>query len=487
MIYEINRTDDNKIPIKVDNSRTKKQIGLTWVGQYYSRYGETLHENFLRLAENFAGPETPGNFDDQGHQFNHVLGQLWYDTNDDDHFNNKILRVFDDNTEENTDGFKRIEVILSPSEPQYHTEGELWYHTQDRLISISRGNNWEDLTVRFAMDSDLLDGLDSTQFLRSDVDDVMEGELEARNIFPGNTLSYNLGRSDKRWNLLYSGVLDTNYSLDLIPNETNQYNLGNDSSRWKEIHVERIFTAGFADVNPISDNQYTLGTENLRWHESYINRLNVDQSNTILPFDNSRDLGSNTKRWNNLKLHELDTLSTRNLNPSSDNQYTLGKSSEKWKELYTHLIKDTETESLVPKSHNNYDLGDSNNSYRNLYVRNIVKDTNVQGELKYDIVQNNDSYGITWSGLNDEHRIFVEEYSNASDTRLVLQSGANDNDYLVVKHNNESKLSVKSDIVDATAGTLRTKGKFQVEHENVSSGVEMEYNQVNQSLEFKFY
>ncbi|ASV44153.1 hypothetical protein PBI_SCTP2_138 [Salicola phage SCTP-2] len=481
-MYEINRTDDTKIPIKVDTSNIKKQIGLNWVGQYYSRYGETLHENILRLTENFAGPNIPGYDDDGGVPYNHVLGQLWYNTDDNDHINSRILNIFNNNDDEKTEGFKRLEWIISDQKPWYHTEGEVWYDTSKKVLCVSRGTEWEDLTVKFAMNSDLLDGLHSSQFLRKD----SEGNLDGR-LSPAHHLSHNLGQPNKRWNIIYSGTLDTLNSRDLIPEQTNTYILGNDSYRWKEINSVLINSEYYSDVNPEADDNHTLGTENQRWKETHTNILYVNNTSSIVPIDNNRNLGSNTKRWNNVKINKLDTINTQDLIPISDSNHNLGSSSNQWNRLFVNYIDTTYSHNFYPESNNNYDLGEMQSQYRNIFVKNIVDDTNIKGELIYDINKNTDSYGISWQGLNDSHRIYVEEYSNNKDTRLVLNTSSDNNDYLVVKHNNNEKLLVKNDIIDATAGTLRTKGKLQVEHENTNNGVEMEYNQNNHALEFRFY
>ena len=82
-MYRIDRTDPNNIPITVDMSTTKNQAGLTWVGQFHSRYGEILHENTLKLLENFASNNPPEINDDAGLPFNKLNGMLWYDTNED--------------------------------------------------------------------------------------------------------------------------------------------------------------------------------------------------------------------------------------------------------------------------------------------------------------------------------------------------------------------------------------------------------------------
>ena len=94
MSYRVDRTDETNVPINVDMSVTKRQLGLTWVGQYYSRYGEVQSENFLRLLENFASDTQPNSNDDPGLALNNVLGQLWYHTDDTGTNLRTTLKVF---------------------------------------------------------------------------------------------------------------------------------------------------------------------------------------------------------------------------------------------------------------------------------------------------------------------------------------------------------------------------------------------------------
>ncbi len=52
---------------------TRADTSLLLYGQYMPNYGEQIHENFLRLLENFCGETKPSN---------PVEGQLWYDVGD---------------------------------------------------------------------------------------------------------------------------------------------------------------------------------------------------------------------------------------------------------------------------------------------------------------------------------------------------------------------------------------------------------------------
>lgn len=73
MIYNVNYTDPTKPPIQIPEAILNQTTSLNIPGKNFTRYGEIIGENFLRLLENFSydvAPENP------------VEGQLWYNTTD---------------------------------------------------------------------------------------------------------------------------------------------------------------------------------------------------------------------------------------------------------------------------------------------------------------------------------------------------------------------------------------------------------------------
>ena len=483
--YEVSRTDDNNPPIFVDTSTTKKQLGIVWTGQYYSRYGETLHENLLRVLENFASDLEPGHDDDIEATYNHAKGMLWYHTDDDDHFSNEILKIYNDNSDNNTNGWKRIEVIFSDTMPVNHTEGELWYDTSNKALNFSRGTNWEELTVYSALDSQLLNGLHSSQFLRSDIDDTAFGNLELQNIFPAANKSLDSGSSTRKWRTMYSELLDTEFSKSLIPDQDNTYDLGSSSLIWREINVDVVKGNRYRNLIPDNSSQ-TIGNTSNKWNRLHVVRISADSSDTLIPTNNTMDLGSNTNRWNNLFLNVLDTNTSKSLIPDTGNR-TLGNSGSRWEEIHVDLIRDAMTHNLEPVVDSVYDLGSTNNHYRGLYLDNLMSDVFSEGDIEFKILSSGKSKGLHWDGLNDRHSIYSELHSGSNNTRLVVNISDNSNDYFSVQHNEDEKLAVKEDIIEAKAGVLKTKGIMRVESETSTNGCDIEFNTSTNSLDFRFY
>jgi len=56
--------------IFVADATVDKSTSLTFVGQNFSGYGEPIEQNFVRLLENFSGPQSP---------VNPIQGQVWFD------------------------------------------------------------------------------------------------------------------------------------------------------------------------------------------------------------------------------------------------------------------------------------------------------------------------------------------------------------------------------------------------------------------------
>lgn len=80
MIYNVNHTDTSIPSIQISPGNLDKTTTLSLPGKNFTRYGEVIAENFLKLMENFASENSPEN---------PVKGQLWYDTDA------NIVRVYD--------------------------------------------------------------------------------------------------------------------------------------------------------------------------------------------------------------------------------------------------------------------------------------------------------------------------------------------------------------------------------------------------------
>lgn len=487
MSYRVDRTDENNVPINVEMSVTKRQLGLTWVGQYYSRYGEVQSENFLRLLENFASDTQPNSNDDPGLALNNVKGQLWYHTDDTDTNLRTTLKVFNDNRHTGTDGWKRLEPIINNLEPSIHTEGELWYQPSTNTLKMSRGNRWEETTVLVAQDSNMLGGFTPDKYVRSDINDTIYGELRTNVVMPDRHNEFDLGKSNLRWETIYGNTLDVNSSHSILPEFTDSYDLGVSNRRWRNGYFSLMDSINYTNVSPLTTNQYSLGNSAKWWNNAYVRTLNVNKVSTFEPINSSVSIGTPTVRWGYTYFDVLDTNYSKNLIPLSGFQYDLGTSVRKWSNLYVDVIKQAKTERLYPRLDNTYDLGSSTNKYRDLYVNNLASDVRFEGDLSFDIIRNGKSKGIVWTGITDTHSIYVEETTNSESTRLVLENKDNVGDYTLITGYYGDIARFKSTELEVVAGVLKTKGSLKVEDTSTSKGCEMVYNEANETLDFIFY
>ena len=73
MSYNLNKTDGTLLTELVDGVLDINTTDISLVGRNYSGYGEFINENFIRMLENFANPNSP---------VTPLKGQLWYDTSE---------------------------------------------------------------------------------------------------------------------------------------------------------------------------------------------------------------------------------------------------------------------------------------------------------------------------------------------------------------------------------------------------------------------
>lgn len=107
---------------------------LDLVGPGYVAYGQSIAQDFLKLLENFAGPNAP---------VNPIEGQLWYDTSNP---SRKVLRI---NNGEATSARwpSATGIYQQANDPsiQYSqnlVEGDLWVDTGNTQVKIRYGNAW---------------------------------------------------------------------------------------------------------------------------------------------------------------------------------------------------------------------------------------------------------------------------------------------------------------------------------------------------------
>lgn len=308
--YIIDRTNPSNMPIVVAPAGKKTQAGITWQGKYYTPWGESLNENLLRLSENFASDNEPSFLDDSNVSFNKLDGQLWFHTLDHHHTQRKILKVQNSNNDLNTNGWKRLELIITNNRPTFHTVGEQWYDPTDKTLSISRGNGrFDDLTVKKSLDTEAIGGISVLQFVRSDINATVLGTLSLSHIKPRIHNEFDNGLVNTRWRNTYTRNLVTNTSHSILPQEHNTFNLGNNDLRWKRIDVETIGSVRTENLIPTSNKEYTLGSEEFYYRSLYVEKIegDIDFGGDLL-FEIPAEYGEKSRGvafYNNISKHSI--------------------------------------------------------------------------------------------------------------------------------------------------------------------------------------
>ena len=122
MSYNLNKTDGTLLTELVDGILDINTTDISLVGRNYAGYGEFINENFIRMLENFANPNSP---------VTPLKGQLWYDTSE-----NK-LKVFDGTTFQSAAGS-----FISETFPTGSVAGDTWFSTDDKQFYLFDGTSW---------------------------------------------------------------------------------------------------------------------------------------------------------------------------------------------------------------------------------------------------------------------------------------------------------------------------------------------------------
>ena len=130
-----NKTEEIVVPGSPNGSgKNNYDTSLDLVGPGYVSYGQSIAQNFVKLVENFAGPNPPQHA---------IEGQLWYDTSDP---GRKVLRV--NNGELSSARWPSANGIYQQSENpatqylQNVKEGDIWVDTAINQLKIRFGEEW---------------------------------------------------------------------------------------------------------------------------------------------------------------------------------------------------------------------------------------------------------------------------------------------------------------------------------------------------------
>ena len=122
MSYNLNKTDGTLLTELVDGVLDTNTTDISLVGRDYSGYGEFINENFIRMLENFANPNSP---------VTPLKGQLWYDTSE------SKLKVFD-----GTDFQSAAGSFISETFPSGPVAGDTWFSTDNKQFYLYDGTTW---------------------------------------------------------------------------------------------------------------------------------------------------------------------------------------------------------------------------------------------------------------------------------------------------------------------------------------------------------
>jgi len=164
MSYRINTTNGDLVVELADGQLDVTSTDITLVGRNSTGFGESINENFIRVMENFANTNAPGN---------PLTGQLWYDTNA------QRLKIY------NGDTFKTAGApIVSPTQPIL-VAGDLWIDSENRKLYFFDGNNDGEITL---VGPEYTRAEGKTGFEVASVIDVNNKEQVVLNLFVSDTL-----------------------------------------------------------------------------------------------------------------------------------------------------------------------------------------------------------------------------------------------------------------------------------------------------------
>ncbi len=121
MTYTVTKTDGT-VYSSIGEGVVDNTLGISLIGQSFSNYGQLIANNFVYLLENQASDAQPAN---------PIEGQLWWNTE------TKVLSVFDGNRFKPT-----VSSAVSDSIPLSPIAGDQWWDKNESRLKIYTGAEW---------------------------------------------------------------------------------------------------------------------------------------------------------------------------------------------------------------------------------------------------------------------------------------------------------------------------------------------------------
>jgi hypothetical protein len=198
MSYNLNKTDGTLLTELVDGILDNNTTDISLVGRNYSGYGEFINENFIKMLENFANPNSP---------VTPLKGQLWYDTSE-----NK-LKVFDGTSFQSAAGS-----FISETFPSGPVPGDTWFSTEEKQFYLYDGETWTLIGPAFSRlqgksgvitDTIFDTDLNAKTVLKVFVDEILQAVIAGETFTPNpipNNLVPGLVTSDNATGTIFKGV-----------------------------------------------------------------------------------------------------------------------------------------------------------------------------------------------------------------------------------------------------------------------------------------
>lgn len=120
MSYRLNKTNGDLLVELVDGQIDTTSTDITLVGRNYKGFGEFINENYIKMLENFAKTNAPGQ---------PLTGQLWYDTAE------ERLKIYTGETFKPAGG-----PVISASRPNL-VAGDLWIDSENNKLYFFDGSD----------------------------------------------------------------------------------------------------------------------------------------------------------------------------------------------------------------------------------------------------------------------------------------------------------------------------------------------------------